>query len=205
MSNLTNEFKVKIEAKISQIEKKSELEIVPVIVERSSDYYAWRFNLSVMAGVICLYGLYLSSPNSIHASHWFLSIAASIATWLLLHWKRLLIMLTPRRVFLEAVQDEAAQWFLQEEVFNTRNRTGLLIFISEMESAAFILADKGLLRVIPDSRWALLGQQLATDFSQMSAGESFIRTLDEIEGELSSHFPASTNNQNEISDKVRGS
>jgi putative membrane protein len=205
MSNLTNEFKVKIEAKISQIEKKSELEIVPVIVERSSDYYAWRFNLSVMAGVICLYGLYLSSPTSIHASHWFLSIAASIATWLLLHWKRLLIMLTPRRVFLEAVQDEAAQWFLQEEVFNTRNRTGLLIFISEMESAAFILADKGLLRVIPDSRWALLGQQLATDFSQMSAGESFIRTLDEIEGELSSHFPASTNNQNEISDKVRGS
>ncbi len=205
MSNLTNEFKNKIEAKISQIEGKSELEIVPVIVERSSDYYAWRFNLSVMAGIICLYALYLSSPTSIHASHWFFSIAASIATWLLLHWKRLLIMLTPRRVFLEAVQDEAAQWFLQEEVFNTKNRTGLLIFISEMESSAFILADKGLLRVIPDSRWALLGQQLANDFSQLSAGESFLRTLDEIEVELSTHFPASASNQNEISDKVRGS
>jgi len=204
MSKLTDRFKQQIEDLISHIEQKSALEIVPVIIKRSSDYFAWRFFLSLLSGIVCLFICFLTASWGIETAHWLLSLAVSITVWFLLFWSPLLRPLLPRRVYQEAVQDEAAQWFLKEEVFNTKSRTGLLIFISEFERAAFILADKGLLKVLPESRWALLGKQLADDFSQMSAGESFLKALEQIDRELSSHFPFSGEDKNELSNRVRG-
>ena len=204
MSKLTEKFKQQIEELIAHIEQKSCLEIVPVIIQRSSDYLAWRFFLSLMAGIICLFICFFMATWGIQVTHWLLSLAVTITFWFLLFWSPLLRLLLPRRISQEVVQDEAAQWFLREEVFNTKNRTGLLIFISEFERSAFILADKGLLKVLPESRWALLGKQLADDFSQMSAGESFLKALEEIDRELSSHFPFAGDDKNELSNRVRG-
>jgi putative membrane protein len=56
-----------------------------------------------------------------------------------------------RRVQLRA---EAA--FLEEEVFATARRTGILLFVAVYEQRALVLADTGIHRQVPDGTWQTL-------------------------------------------------
>jgi putative membrane protein len=52
---------------------------------------------------------------------------------------------------LARLRAEAA--FLEEEVFRTRDRTGILIFLAVAERRAVVLADEGINRAVPDGVW----------------------------------------------------
>jgi len=52
---------------------------------------------------------------------------------------------------LARLRAEAA--FLEEEVFKTRDRTGILIFLALGEHRAVILADEGINRAVPEGLW----------------------------------------------------
>jgi putative membrane protein len=43
--------------------------------------------------------------------------------------------------------------FLEEEVFSTRDRTGILIFVALFEHRVVVLGDAGINRVVPDGAW----------------------------------------------------
>jgi putative membrane protein len=42
---------------------------------------------------------------------------------------------------------------MQEEVFNTRQRTGILIFVSFFEREVIVIADKGISKVVDQKDW----------------------------------------------------
>jgi putative membrane protein len=44
--------------------------------------------------------------------------------------------------------------FLEEEVFSTRDRTGILIFVALFEHRVVVLGDSGINRVVPDGAWS---------------------------------------------------
>lgn len=111
--------------------------------------------------------------------------------------------ITPRKYILNAVQMAAHMAFLQYEVFATKERTGVLIFVSEWEQAVFVLADKGLLNHIPSSEWADLGAELAKDFESLGTKNTFLSALDRISERLGRHFPPAPQNANELPDDVR--
>ncbi|MGC3948225.1 MAG: TPM domain-containing protein [Chryseolinea sp.] len=50
-------------------------------------------------------------------------------------------------------RQRAENAFLEEEVFNTRQRTGIMIFISFFEHEVIVMADKGINSVVDKSRW----------------------------------------------------
>jgi len=52
-----------------------------------------------------------------------------------------------------AVRLRAEAAFLEEEVFATRDRTGILIFLALFEHRAEILADSGIHRSVPEGAW----------------------------------------------------
>jgi putative membrane protein len=73
-----------------------------------------------------------------------------------------------------ALRAEAA--FLEEEVFATRDRTGILIFLALFEHKAVILADEGIHRVVPQAVW----QELVDDLVKgIKAGRAAM-TLAEV-------------------------
>lgn len=47
----------------------------------------------------------------------------------------------------------AAVAFMEEEVFATRDRTGILIFVALFEHQVVVLGDAGINRVVPDGAW----------------------------------------------------
>ena len=53
----------------------------------------------------------------------------------------------------KATRNRAETAFLEEEVFNTRQRTGILIFISFFEHEVIVMADKGISKVVDQKVW----------------------------------------------------
>lgn len=200
VAKLTEEFKKKIEQKIAEIEKISSLEIVPIIVSSSSHYFLARvavFLFLALAAALIL--------GAVDFSLWiqgvtFLSTCGACFLFCL-HptWFRFFM---PHSLMKEQVQEFAARMFLDQEVFNTKDRTGVLILISELEKSVFLLADKGLVKLTTEREWQDLGVQLAADFSKQSSGETFLEALSALAKRVAPHFPPRSGDLNELSDKI---
>lgn len=203
MKKLTNQFKNQIEAKIVELEKLTSVEFVPAYKERSSDYRSWKLlsGLFVFSLVLSI-SVYRDWPASGELKI-FMSFLAGVLVAALLCWDLALRILLPRAVKLREVEDAAQRIFLTEEIFETKDRTGVLIFISEFEKAVYILADKGLLKKVPAQEWQALGVTLANDFSKQSAGDTFFQSLDVLSKRLSPEFPPSLENLNELKNQIR--
>lgn len=87
-----------------------------------------------------------------------------------------------RRVQLRA---EAA--FLEEEVFRTRDRTGILIFLAIHERRALILADAGINQAVPDGVWQGLVDDLVRGIRDDRAMEALCATIERCGQVLQQH------------------
>lgn len=77
---------------------------------------------------------------------------------------------------LTRLRAEAA--FLEEEVFKTRARTGLLIFLALFEHRVVILADEGINQVVDDAEWVAIAERLATGIRQGQAAAALVEAID---------------------------
>ena len=50
-------------------------------------------------------------------------------------------------------RQRAERCFLDEEVFATRDRTGILIFVAVFERQVVVMGDAGINRAVPDGAW----------------------------------------------------
>ncbi|MBS1983610.1 MAG: hypothetical protein JST16_05505 [Bdellovibrionales bacterium] len=205
MHALTDAFKIDIENKITEYEKLCSVEFVPVIVRRSGLYQSFRAICALMAMVLVLVvplAFPLMLPLSPSVLVWAVP-AVGLALFSLLGWEPALAWLLPMALKRRHVEEAAEHYFLFEEVFATRQRTGVLIFISVLERSVFVLADKGLTERIPAEKWAELGTRLAADFRRQSAGATFLEALDAIVAQVKDHFPPEAAHPNELSNVVR--
>ncbi|MDX2438077.1 MAG: hypothetical protein QNL88_13630, partial [Acidobacteriota bacterium] len=67
--------------------------------------------------------------------------------------------------------------FVEEEVFDTRDRTGILVFLSLCEHRAVILADAGINRSVPDGTWQTLVDDLVAGIKAGRAADAMKKTV----------------------------
>jgi putative membrane protein len=61
--------------------------------------------------------------------------------------------LVSRKELDETCRQRAENAFLEEEIFNTRHRTGIMIFISFFEHEVVVMADRGISKVVEQKEW----------------------------------------------------
>src|SRR5690606_38161285 len=142
--------------------------------------------------------LSLSTPNLILVAGLIFATAIAVIVS-----PGLFYLVLPRKLRLHEVEEAAALEFLKHEVFATRQRTGVLIYISLLERAVFVLADKGLLQKFDSKYWEGLGLKLAQDFNAHEAGRSFFAALDHMAPDFEKEFPPGADNPNELPDHLR--
>ncbi len=145
---------------VQEAERGTSGEIVPYVVQRSDSYdeTIWR-SAAIAGGVVAL----LAGVLPLLADTWMTPGVTAIATIIvgatllvglaLLLLPRLRILLSDRRTIGHRVAQRAAEAFLAEEVFNTRDRVGILIFLSLDEHRVVILGDSGINARIKRSEW----------------------------------------------------
>jgi putative membrane protein len=75
-----------------------------------------------------------------------------------------------------AMRAEAA--FLEEEVFATRDRSGILLFLALFEHRAIVLGDSGINQVVPQQEWKSIVDDLAGGVRTGQAGAALVTAVE---------------------------
>lgn len=109
-------------------------------------------------------------------------------------------LIIPRQTRSRMVYSRALRHFVESGVYATKERTGILIFISAMEHEVRILADKGISEKIDQSVWNSLAERVATGVKTGNTAAALIETITECGTILTEYFPADSTNKNELDD-----
>jgi putative membrane protein len=153
----------RIKKAVRDAESKISGEIVPVFVEKSGFYTIATYRAALLGAavvflLIIIFDRYVPSlavydPMYIFT---FVMIGGFIGA-LKAHFINPVKRLMLSQVHMDqATRQRAETAFLEEEVFNTRQRTGILIFISFFEHEVLVMADKGISKVVDQKEWDTL-------------------------------------------------
>lgn len=157
----------RIKTAVKLAEDKISGEIVPVFVERSGFYTIANYRGGIASAfiafiVIVILDRYVPSMTIFDPLYIFLDvILAGMVGTIITHYidpvKR--IMLSQSHMD-QATRKRAENAFLEEEVFNTRHRTGIMIFVSFFEREVMVMADRGISKVVDQKEWDKLVQNI---------------------------------------------
>lgn len=205
----------RIKQSVKEAEDKISGEIVPVIVERSGNYTIALYKSALVFATLgfvfmIIFDRYLveDPSNTLYYDPifiFFVVISSGLLGVLLAMLsdplKRLFIT---RRHFDECTRIGAEAAFLEEEVFNTRHRTGIMIFISFFEHKVIVMADRGISKVVEQREWDSLVSGLVNLIRQgkpVDGIEAGIKRCGEIL--LEKGFHKTADDINELRDDLR--
>lgn len=150
----------RIAAAVREAEGKTSGEIVPYFVEYSDQYHesVWRGGVffGALAGIVIASADLLSSTwIGLGPIEVILLILGSTALGMILvHFVPSLKRVLAGNDLLEKrVAQRAAQAFIAEEVFETRDRTGILLFFSLLEHKVIVVGDSGINAKVHQTEW----------------------------------------------------
>ena len=191
-----------VEEAVRLAEERTSGEIVPMIVDRS-DYYpgvraAGAAALAFGAGAVVL------SLDLTHAL-WLPPIQLGVfglGAWAL-GWRRLLRHLVPPRIRAERVDRAARLAFLEHGVVETRDRTGILIYVSLLEHRVEVLADRGIAAHVPDGTWDGVVGTILEGIRARRAEQGLIDAVRRCGDILAERFPPRPDDEDELSNRPR--
>ena len=149
-----------IEAAVREVEARSAGEIVPYAVERSDRYTRALWAAATLGALVgALAAALIRWAVDLWGGPVALWIALPPASGAALGWLAALTLpalrrlLVPPEVLAERVRQRATQAVVEEEVFRTRDRSGILIFVSLFERHDVVRADRGLDGVVTPREW----------------------------------------------------
>lgn len=150
----------RIQAAVADAERRTSGEIVPVVVDECDPYEEAEWRAGALCGVMALSilaAVHLLTPVwlPLRFTEWLLVIvlcfvAAMMLTRFVRPVKRLF---AGAKLMDKRVAQRASEAFIAEEVFATRERTGILLFVSLTEHKVIVLGDSGINARVQPSDW----------------------------------------------------
>jgi putative membrane protein len=178
----------RIKDAVAKAEEKISGEIVPVMVERSGRYMSANYKGAILSAsfafvIMIVFDRYVfsSASNALFYDPVFIFLVVAIAGFaggLITHFTEPLKRILAGRSHLDAnARQRAETAFLEEEVFNTRLRTGIMIFISFFEHEVIVMADKGINSVVDKARWDEIVSDLISHIRQDNVVEGLEKAI----------------------------
>lgn len=101
------------------------------------------------------------------------------------------------------VEGRAAEAFLDEQVFATRERTGVLIFVALFEHRVLLLADEGIDERVADDAWDEISGELAIGIRRRTPAQALIHAVERCADLLVAHGVVAPDTENQLSDEPR--
>ena len=152
-----------IKRAVSRAEQRTSGEIVPYFVDRSD-----RYDITVWRGasLMAMIAIGIAAIFSVVYQGWGLAwlytgqgiailtiVSGFIGALMGAYVPPLKRLLAGRDLIERMVHHRATRAFVEEEVFNTRDRTGILLFVSLLEHRIEVLGDEGINRRVTPEDW----------------------------------------------------
>lgn len=114
-------------------------------------------------------------------------------------WRR---WCTPESVRRQRVRDAARSAFVERGVHRTSGRTGILVFISELERMAEVVCDVGVEEAVPEPLWIEAVDAIDDALYDGEAGPAVAQHVEKLAELLEEALPRSEDDVNELGDEV---
>jgi putative membrane protein len=125
-----------------------------------------------------------------------------LAVLFILKWRRLRMLLTPGSTKTRRVRRRAVMLFKTGAERRTIGRTGILIYLSMAEHRAEIVGDEAITAVTTPETWGEAMAALIKDVKEGRPGDGIVAAVGLIGEVLAEHFPKTSEDSNEIPDKL---
>ena len=200
-----------IRAAVAEAEQKTSGEIVPYLVEESDGYPSalWKGTaLGAFAGALVAEAIYflgnfwggmiplwIALPAAAGGAVGFLLTAYVPAVKRWMAGDGLLDLRTRQR---------AEMAFLEEEVFRTRDRTGILLFLSMFEHRVVVIGDSGINQKVEQGQWDGIVKTVAAGIRAGRPGEALVEGIRQCGELLERHGVAiQPDDRDELSNELR--
>jgi putative membrane protein len=188
---------------VKAIEKGSSVEVVIAVKAKSAPH----LHTDLIVGFIVAYatlGFMLFSPWPFGVTWIFVDplIAGAAVALLLAEFPSIRRGLTPLGVRRQAVKAAAHSAFVEKGVGLTRNHTGLLIYISQLERLVEVVADQGIRRAVDQALWDKAVAALHAAVARGEDGRAIARHVRELGQLLATALPGRPDDINEIPDDL---
>jgi putative membrane protein len=200
---LTDSTKATLLEAVRSVESGSRAECVIVVRPRSAPYPEAAL-LGALIGVFAALALMLYAPWPFGLA-WFLADPAlvGLVAGILVHRSHLLTrLLTTSRAREAAVRADSRVAFVERGVTATRERTGLLLYVSLLERRAEVVPDRGILDAVDASAWAEAAGAIEDAVSSGLDGAAVAERLQALGRLLAAALPAGPDGVNELPDEV---
>jgi putative membrane protein len=213
----SNEEKETIKASVKEAESKTSGEIATGFIIESDKYAVYELTFAVFIGLVYFIALLFFTngiEESIKQMSWdysshYLLMFYGFSTFLVIAVVYLLAnipfidrLIVPKSVMQQKVNQRAVRYFLESGVYNTKDRTGILIFISYLERRVELLADKGISEKIPQEKWDAIVGHIINGIKSNQLVRHLSESIQECGNLLAEQFPIQPDDVNELKDDI---
>ena len=202
MSLIDAEQTRRIEAAIAQLEARSAAEFVLALVPKSASYSGVR---AVVVGMWALASAiaFVELLPGVHPV-WGVLVELPVAmlAWFVTGWAPIFRRLIPRELAHRAVAARAFQLFAERGVHHTREETGMLLVLSELEHKVVLLGDRGIDQRVGSAGWQKHVDHIIQRIHEGRAADGVLEVIQELETLLAEHVPVRPGDVNELPNAV---
>jgi len=207
-----------IKGAVKEAESKTAGEIASAFIKESDNYAVYELTFAVMAGFVYFIIVTFFTHGIEHAlqkmfweySSQYLLMFYGFSTFLVIALVYLLTnipiidrLIIPKKVMMEKVNQRAVRHFMESGVYNTADRTGILIFISYLERRVELLADRGISEKITGEKWHSIVRHIIDGIHAGQLVKHLTESIRECGDLLAEHYPIQPGDVNEIKDDIR--
>jgi putative membrane protein len=189
-----------VSAAIQAAEKRTNGQIVCVLAHASSDYAYIPILWASALALVTPSPLINFTPWSVQRI-FLIQLLVFIVAALVFFLAPLRLALVPRGVRRARAHRAALEQFVVRRIANTRNRSGILIFVSLAERYARIIADDGIAQKVEASEWQAAIDALRDNMRAGRIAQGFTAAIERCGAVLAAHAPPD-GSPNELPDRL---
>ncbi|MCK5072689.1 MAG: TPM domain-containing protein, partial [Bacteriovoracaceae bacterium] len=194
----------KIKRCVEEVEKTTSGEIVPAIVPKSDFYPGALWRIAFAFSLLFTYVFYYFIDDLPFSYYMVVEILLIPVGFLVARIPFIFRLAITSRELEEEVYQRALEMFHSQGVVNTRDRSGILIFVSKLERKIIILADSGINSKIPEKFWDKIVEKMVPKIKSGKLADAFCDAIEECGEQLTKNFPIKSDDQNELPNDVVG-
>jgi putative membrane protein len=220
MLKLSADDHARVSAAIAAAEAKSDGEIIAIAADQSDAYHdvGLHYAVLVLFLVLAFFAIWphqlelwwtrlmgwTAEPSLRQLLTLLLGFALLkfLTVLFILKWRPLRMLLTPGSTKTRRVRRRAVMLFKTGAERRTIGRTGILIYLSMAEHRAEIVGDEAITAVTTPETWGEAMAALIKDVKDGRPGDGIVAAVGLIGEVLATHFPKTSEDSNEIPDKL---
>lgn len=199
---LTQKDKNLISNAIKKAESYTSGEILPVILNESDFYPAAHFRLAMVVGMFVSLITYYTYDFDDPIILLFAQVPGMLLGYVMAFIPFIKRCFVTNAEMNEEVHQRAIEVYFENKVSMTKDRTGIMIFVSLLERKVEVLSDCGINSKVHKSYWDDLVCGLALSIASGKKVEGMITAIDNCGKRLKEAFPVKSDDTNEVADDL---